>query len=74
MKKFSFKFFKKFILEEEGQNKDKFDIKTRAIMPLVDGARLLVLSSEIRGTSIIPMLDLSPCDYRTTVYLDCAEF
>jgi signal-transduction protein with cAMP-binding, CBS, and nucleotidyltransferase domain len=52
------KFFKKFILEEEGQNKDKFDIKTRAIMPLVDGAHLLVLSSEIKR-SIIPMLDLS---------------
>jgi CBS domain-containing protein len=41
-------FSKKFILEEEGQNKDKFDIKTRAIMPLVDGAHLLVLSSEIK--------------------------
>src|SRR5690606_39053546 len=36
-------FFKKFNVEDEGEHKDKFDIKTRAIMPLVDGARLLVL-------------------------------
>jgi CBS domain-containing protein len=32
--------FKKFIVEETGVNKDKFDIKTRALMPLIDGARL----------------------------------
>jgi CBS domain-containing protein len=42
-------FFKKFIVEEEGENKGKFDIKTRALMPLIDGARLLVLSQNIRG-------------------------
>jgi CBS domain-containing protein len=33
-------FFKKFIVEETEVNKDKFDIKTRALMPLIDGARL----------------------------------
>ncbi|HRN44892.1 MAG TPA: DUF294 nucleotidyltransferase-like domain-containing protein, partial [Flavobacterium sp.] len=42
-------FFKKFHLEEEGPNKDKFDIKTRALMPLIDGARLFALNFEIRG-------------------------
>jgi CBS domain-containing protein len=42
-------FFKKFNIEEEGENKGKFDIKTRALMPLIDGARLLVLSHNIKG-------------------------
>lgn len=42
-------FFKKFNVEEEGPNKDKFDIKTRALMPLIDGARLFTLSFDIRG-------------------------
>jgi hypothetical protein len=34
--------FKKFIVEESEVNKDKFDIKTRALM--IDGARLFTLS------------------------------
>jgi CBS domain-containing protein len=40
-------FFKKFIVEETEVNKDKFDIKTRALMPLIDGARLFTLSQGI---------------------------
>ncbi len=42
-------FFKQFSVEEDGEHKDLFDIKTRAIMPLVDAARLLILSNGIRG-------------------------
>jgi CBS domain-containing protein len=42
-------FFKKFILEEEGEFKGKFDINSRALCPLVDMARLLVLSQNIKG-------------------------
>lgn len=42
-------FFKQFVLEEEGEHNDKFDIKTRAIMPLVDAARVLVISHNIKG-------------------------
>ncbi|HEX8268427.1 MAG TPA: DUF294 nucleotidyltransferase-like domain-containing protein, partial [Flavobacterium sp.] len=44
-------FFRKFNVEEEGEHKDKFDIKTRALMPLIDGARLLALSLNIRGVN-----------------------
>jgi CBS domain-containing protein len=69
-------FFKKFIVEEEGQNKDKFDIKTRAIMPLVDGARLLILSNEIRGinNTYVRFKQLAITDPKhTEIYLDCAE-
>ncbi|WP_297516874.1 DUF294 nucleotidyltransferase-like domain-containing protein [Flavobacterium sp.] len=42
-------FFKKFNIEEEDEFKGKFDLKNRAILPLVDAARLLSLSNGIKG-------------------------
>ncbi len=69
-------FFKKFIVEEEGPNEDKFDIKTRAIMPLVDGARLFVLSNEIRGinNTYVRFKQLAISDPKhAEIFLDCAE-
>ena len=42
-------FFKQFNVEEEGEHKNFFDIKNRAMMPLTDAARLLVLSHGIKG-------------------------
>lgn len=42
-------FFKQFNLEEEGEHKDLFDIKNRAILPYVDAARLLTLSHGTKG-------------------------
>ncbi|WP_338407289.1 DUF294 nucleotidyltransferase-like domain-containing protein [uncultured Flavobacterium sp.] len=69
-------FFKKFILEEEGVNKDKFDIKTRALMPLIDGARLFALSYNIRNVNNTYMRfkQLSITDHRNSeIYLNCAE-
>ncbi len=42
-------FFKQFVVEKNGDKKDLFNIKSRAIMPLVDAARLLVLNSRIKG-------------------------
>ncbi|WP_300570479.1 putative nucleotidyltransferase substrate binding domain-containing protein, partial [Flavobacterium sp.] len=69
-------FFKKFNLEEEGENKGKFDIKTKALMPLIDGARLMVLSLGIKGINNtysrfkqLAIVDTSHSD----VYLECAE-
>ncbi|WP_271770299.1 DUF294 nucleotidyltransferase-like domain-containing protein [Aquimarina algiphila] len=41
-------FFRNFLVEHSGRHKDQFDIKTRAIMPMVDAARLLVLSHNIK--------------------------
>ncbi|MCB0381782.1 MAG: CBS domain-containing protein, partial [Psychroserpens sp.] len=41
-------FFRNFLVEDSGEHKDQFDIKARAIMPLVDAARLLILSHEIK--------------------------
>lgn len=41
-------FFRNFLVEDSGEHKDQFDIKARAIMPLVDAARLLILSKNIK--------------------------
>ena len=69
-------FFKKFIVEEEGIHKDKFDIKTRAIMPLVDSARLFALSYEIKGinNTYTRFKQLAIADPKhSEIYLNCAE-
>jgi CBS domain-containing protein len=69
-------FFKKFNIEEEGPNKDKFDIKTRALMPLIDSARLLVLSHNIRGinNTYLRFKQLAMVEPKLSeVYLNCAE-
>lgn len=40
-------FFKNIMVEQNGEHRDEFDIKARAMMPLVDGARVLALASGI---------------------------
>jgi CBS domain-containing protein len=69
-------FFKKFIVEETGPNKDKFDIKTRALMPLIDGARLFTLSLGIKGINNtytrFKQLAINDPKY-SEIYLNCAE-
>ena len=42
-------FFKQFVVEENGEQKDLFNIKSRALRPLIDAARLLILSNNIKG-------------------------
>lgn len=69
-------FFKKFNIEEEGENKNKFDIKTRALMPLIDGARLFALSYGIRGinNTHLRFKQLAIIDPKNSeIYLNCAE-
>lgn len=69
-------FFKKFNLEEEGENKGKFDIKNRAIMPLIDGARIMTLSLTIRGinNTFLRFKQLAISDPKhAEIYLNCAE-
>jgi CBS domain-containing protein len=69
-------FFKKFILEEDGPYKDKFDIKTRALMPLIDGARLLILNANIKGiqNTYLRFKQLAITDSKNAeIYLSCAE-
>ena len=69
-------FFKKFNVEEEGENKNKFDIKTRALMPLIDGARLFALSHNILGVNntYLRFKQLAIIDPKNAeIYLNCAE-
>lgn len=44
-------FFRQFLVEDNGEHKDQFDIKARAMMPLVDAARLLILSHHIKSVN-----------------------
>lgn len=46
-------FFRKFLLEKNGQHKDQFDLKLRALLPLVDMARVMALQNRIEETSTI---------------------
>tara|TARA_R110002050_G_scaffold74772_6_gene160339 strand:- start:107785 stop:109704 length:1920 start_codon:yes stop_codon:yes gene_type:complete len=41
--------FKQFVFEKNNEEKDLFNIKSRALMPLIDAARLLLLSKKIKG-------------------------
>lgn len=69
-------FFKKFILEEDAINKNKFDIKTRAIQPLVDGARLFSLYYNLKGinNTYLRFKQLAIVDSKNEeIYLNCAD-
>jgi CBS domain-containing protein len=69
-------FFKKFNLEEEGEHKGKFDIKKRAIMPLVDGARLFAISLNLKGinNTYVRFKQLAIADPKfSEIYLNCAD-
>ena len=69
-------FFKKFNLEEEGENKGKFDIKNKAILPLVDGARLFAISLNLKGinNTYLRFKKLAIVDPKfSEIYLNCAD-
>lgn len=40
-------FFRNFIVEKNGEYKDHFDLKARAMMPLADAARVLILNAKV---------------------------
>lgn len=69
-------FFKKFILEEDAVNKNKFDIKSRALMPLIDGARLFALFYNMKGinNTYLRYKQLAIIDPNNQeIYLNCAD-
>lgn len=47
-------FFRQFLVEQDGAYKDFFDIKRRALMPLTDAARVLILSHNIKSINGTP--------------------
>jgi CBS domain-containing protein len=69
-------FFRQFLVEDDGEHKDQFDIKARAMMPLVDAARLLILSYNIKAVNntverFEKLVELEPQNKDT--YILCIE-
>ncbi|NJB83003.1 DUF294 nucleotidyltransferase-like domain-containing protein [Wenyingzhuangia aestuarii] len=44
-------FFRQFLVDQDGAYKDHFNIKQRAIMPLIDAARILTLQHNLKGVN-----------------------
>ncbi|MCW1953505.1 MAG: DUF294 nucleotidyltransferase-like domain-containing protein, partial [Flavobacteriia bacterium] len=68
-------FFRTFLVEQNGLNKDSFDLKRRTLMPLTDAARVLTLSQHIRGINntaarFEKLADLEPNNKE--IYLACS--
>ncbi len=51
-------FFKNFIVEKDGEHKNRLDIKTRGLVPFVDFARLMSLKYGIKETNTLGRLEL----------------
>ena len=69
-------FFRQFLVEQDGKNKDQFDLKSRALMPLIDAARLLTLSHNInnKNNTIARYLKLAKVEPQNKdLYLSCAD-
>ena len=69
-------FFREFLLEQDGANKDFFNIKNRALMPLADAARVLILSHSVKSISntverFEKLVELEP--QNAELYLSCAS-
>ncbi|WP_369764687.1 DUF294 nucleotidyltransferase-like domain-containing protein [Flavobacterium sp. WC2429] len=68
-------FFRQLLVEQDGEHKDFFDIKRRALMPLADAARVLILSHSVKSISNSPerfekLADLEP--QNKELYLACS--
>ncbi|ESU18805.1 putative signal-transduction protein [Flavobacterium cauense R2A-7] len=69
-------FFRQFLVEQDEEHKDTFDIKNRAITPLVDAARVFAISKGIKNITNTyqrykKLADLEP--QNADLYLECAE-
>jgi CBS domain-containing protein len=68
-------FFREFLLEQDGAYKDFFNIKNRALMPLADAARVLIISHSVKSISntaerFEKLAELEPTN--SELYLACA--
>ncbi|KIA86347.1 DUF294 nucleotidyltransferase-like domain-containing protein [Flavobacterium sp. AED] len=68
-------FFRQLLVEQDGAHKDFFDIKRRALMPLTDAARVLILSHSVKSISNTPerfekLSELEP--HNSELYLACS--
>lgn len=68
-------FFRQFLVESDGEYKDLFDLKKRALMPLIDAGRLLILNYQIKTINntaerFEKLAELFPED--SELYLSCS--
>ncbi|MCG2460056.1 DUF294 nucleotidyltransferase-like domain-containing protein [Flavobacteriaceae bacterium F89] len=68
-------FFRQFLLEEDGAQKDRFDLKRRALRPLTEAARVLILSHEVKSVNntserFEKLMELEP--QNEEIYLSCS--
>ncbi|GIZ16144.1 DUF294 nucleotidyltransferase-like domain-containing protein [Capnocytophaga catalasegens] len=68
--------FRNFIVEQDGEHKDQFDIKSRAITTLTDIGRLLILSHKVKGITntaerFEKLAEIEP--QNKNLYLSCAS-
>ena len=69
-------FFRQFLVEHDGEHKDQFDLKSRALMPLIDAARLITLSHNIKdkNNTIARFNKLAKVEPQNKdLYLSCAD-
>ncbi|NLP57478.1 DUF294 nucleotidyltransferase-like domain-containing protein [Lutibacter sp. B1] len=69
-------FFRQFLVENNGEHKDQFDIKSRALMPLVDAARLIALSHNLKdnNNTITRFEEIANAEPQNKdLYLNCAD-
>lgn len=69
-------FFRQFLLEKNGEHKDTFDIKVRALMPLIDAARMIILDHGARSFNnsiqrYEKLIELEP--QNAELYTDCID-
>ncbi len=69
-------FFRQFLVEHDGEHKDQFDLKSRALMPLIDAARLITLSHNIKDknntiTRFNKLIKVEP--QNKDLYLSCID-
>ena len=69
-------FFRQFLVESDGEHKDTFDLKGRALMPLIDAARILSLGKGIKNTAntisrYAKLAELEP--QNAPIYEACAD-
>ena len=68
-------FFRQFLVEKDGEHKDFFDLKKRAIMPITDAGRLLALHYQLKNISntaerFEKLAELNP--ENSELYLSCS--
>lgn len=68
-------FFRQFLVEANGEHKDFFDLKNRAIMPITDAGRVLILQHKIKNINntaerFEKLAELEP--HNRELYLSCS--